>query len=117
MELAVIISLIALAVALPGCIADSLTVIAKIRASLLKKSEASNSLKEAAPRPNSALLKKSLNAHAPRMLTHSGMALLKNLLFRGQQFIQNSPEQDDLNNKQEFQNVLAASAYQDYKKA
>ena len=32
MEIALIISLIALAVALPGCIADSLTVIEKIRA-------------------------------------------------------------------------------------
>lgn len=43
MEIALIISLIALAVALPGCIADSLTVIEKIRArrakhALFKKS-------------------------------------------------------------------------------
>ncbi len=47
MEIALIISLIALAVALPGCIADSLTVIEKIRArraqrSLLKKSSKSS---------------------------------------------------------------------------
>ncbi|MDQ3816296.1 MAG: hypothetical protein M3362_01230 [Acidobacteriota bacterium] len=43
MEIALILSLIALAVALPGCIADSLTVIEKLRARranrLLKKSE------------------------------------------------------------------------------
>lgn len=42
MEIALIISLIALAVALPGCIADTLTVIEKLRARraqrLLKKS-------------------------------------------------------------------------------
>jgi tRNA nucleotidyltransferase (CCA-adding enzyme) len=43
MEIALIISLIALAVALPGCIADSLTVIEKLRArranrALFKKS-------------------------------------------------------------------------------
>ncbi|HLL74199.1 MAG TPA: hypothetical protein VK421_02965 [Pyrinomonadaceae bacterium] len=37
MELAVIISLIAMAVALPGCIADSMTVIVKLRE--LKKSK------------------------------------------------------------------------------
>ncbi len=46
MEIALIISLIALAVALPGCIADSLTVIEKIRARraqrLLKKSTKSS---------------------------------------------------------------------------
>lgn len=37
MEIALIISLIALAVALPGCIADSLTVIEKIRARRAKR--------------------------------------------------------------------------------
>ena len=46
MEIALIISLIALAVALPGCIADSLIVIEKIRAHrtkrLLKKSSKSS---------------------------------------------------------------------------
>jgi hypothetical protein len=37
MEIALIISLIALAVALPGCIADSLTVIEKIRGARAKR--------------------------------------------------------------------------------
>lgn len=37
MEIALIVSLIALAVALPGCIADSLTVIEKIRARRAKR--------------------------------------------------------------------------------
>jgi len=37
MELALIIAIVALIVALPGCIADSLTIIAKIRA--LKKED------------------------------------------------------------------------------
>ena len=47
MEIALIISLIALAVALPGCIADSLTIIEKLRSrranrALLEKSTKSN---------------------------------------------------------------------------
>jgi hypothetical protein len=71
MEIALIISLIALAVALPGCIADSLTVIEKLRARRVdplfkKKSDAAKSSakwgglssffkKLASPRPTAEL--------------------------------------------------------------
>lgn len=53
MEIALIVSLIALAVALPGCIADSLTVIGKIRARRAKR----------------GLLKKAIAAHVQDEMT------------------------------------------------
>jgi hypothetical protein len=72
MEIALIISLIALAVALPGCIADSLSVIERIRSrranrAILKKSESQhalsnnlNLLRMLLLSPRQAFLKKSI---------------------------------------------------------
>ena len=83
MEIALIISLIALAVALPGCIADSLTVIEKLRrakrlpkqSSLINMSRISSTFRDflkkvtssgptAEPLGLRAILKKSEPAHA-----------------------------------------------------